>query len=66
MTHVSVIENRSNNPIQEHEANHHMDFSPPWYHQWRTKEADLCPIKTQNPHPQTRRDAKKLVDRNVI
>jgi len=64
-TYIGEVYQRHNEPIEEHEASNDVDLCPPRDDEGIADEADLCPIKSNDTHSQTRVCAEQGVDRLV-
>jgi len=65
-TYVRVVEQRYHHPVHGDEAYHDVNLGPPRDDKRTSDICYLVPVKVEDTHTQTRDDAEKLVDDNII
>lgn len=66
LTHVIIVDDRHQNPVEKHESDKDVYFCPPGNHQRGTDVGDLIPVKVDKAHAQARHRSKELVDNEVV
>lgn len=65
-THIGVVENRHQNPVEKYESERYVAFSPPGHDQRTANIRDHRPIKCQERHAQACSHTKHLIDDHII
>ena len=66
MTHVGVIQDGAEDPVEADKASKGMDLCPPRHNEGICGPGNLCPVKSEDAHTQAIVDTKELVDDDII
>lgn len=66
MTYVGVVQDGAQYPVEQHKANHDMDFCPPRGHERRASVGNLGPVKCEETHAEAGIDTKELIEDDII
>lgn len=65
-TYVAVVEDRAEEPVEEHESDEDVDLSPPRHHERRPNIRNLGPIEREHAHAEPASHPEKLVDNDIV